>query len=513
MEKTRSTKRALVSSLLVLALCFTMLAGTTFAWFTDSVTSTGNIIKAGNLKISMKWANGTEDPAAASWNDASAGAIFDYSLWEPGYTEVRHIAIANDGSLALKYKVQIAANGTVSALADVIDVYYYDPAVQIASRADLDESKRIGTLAEALAGMSATAEGVLVPVGKEGNGLRSSETLTIALKMRESAGNEYQGLSIGTDFSVKLAATQYSFEADSFDETYDAAADYDRSISVATPAELAAVVAELNGNERANEETVIKLAEGTYGDPVSVELYPNAADYHANGYINNMAAADANDIVLKGEGDVVFTGGLTINGGNRAQSGLSALRQGNGRIVIDGLTFKGVLQSGDVDTVIVRLAKAAHDVVFRNCTFIDQTHINVGTSGNGAAGTVIFENCSFNNAACISGVWYDLQLIGCTGNIDSGHGKGFINGARAGETLVKDCVLDVGSIAYFARTNGSDMNVVFEDCAFTGTPAKTVNLRGSNQAVAFRRCTLNGGQIPATPSDGVGTNGNTLIIE
>ena len=137
MTKKKSTKRALISSLLILAMCFTMLVGTTFAWFTDSVESTGNIIKSGKLSVTMKWADGTKAiPAADStdWKDASAGPIFNYSLWEPGYVDAKHVAIANDGNLALKYQVFIVANGTVSKLAEVIDVYFLDPAQQIADR-------------------------------------------------------------------------------------------------------------------------------------------------------------------------------------------------------------------------------------------------------------------------------------------------------------------------------------------------------------------------------------------
>ncbi|MBO5200458.1 MAG: hypothetical protein J6B93_04170, partial [Clostridia bacterium] len=38
--KTVSTKKALLMSVLSVLVCFTMLLGTTFAWFTDSVTST-----------------------------------------------------------------------------------------------------------------------------------------------------------------------------------------------------------------------------------------------------------------------------------------------------------------------------------------------------------------------------------------------------------------------------------------------------------------------------------------
>ena len=39
MTKTRNTKRALLASALALLVCVSMLIGSTFAWFTDSVTS------------------------------------------------------------------------------------------------------------------------------------------------------------------------------------------------------------------------------------------------------------------------------------------------------------------------------------------------------------------------------------------------------------------------------------------------------------------------------------------
>ncbi|MBQ7821616.1 MAG: hypothetical protein IJ391_04975, partial [Clostridia bacterium] len=40
-----NTKRALFLSIVSMFLCIVMLASTTFAWFTDSVESTNNIIK------------------------------------------------------------------------------------------------------------------------------------------------------------------------------------------------------------------------------------------------------------------------------------------------------------------------------------------------------------------------------------------------------------------------------------------------------------------------------------
>jgi len=226
----KHTKRALLSSALSLLLCITMLIGTTWAWFTDSVTSAGNIIKSGTLDVEMSWADGKENPDSATWKDASTGAIFDYDLWEPGYVQVRHVKIANVGTLALKYTFNIVANGTLTTntnghtLADAIDVYYLDPAEAITNRTDLPENKIIGRLSDVLTNMASidsTAQGILYPSQSIPLNGKSQEKITIALKMREDAGNEYQNMTLGTDFSVQLLATQYTYEADSFDHLYD----------------------------------------------------------------------------------------------------------------------------------------------------------------------------------------------------------------------------------------------------------------------------------------------------
>ena len=217
MFKMKGTKRSLLMSALALLLCVSMLIGSTFAWFTDSVTSAGNIIKSGSLKISMKWADGKEAPATASWKNAADGAIFNYDKWEPGYTEARHIAVKNEGTLALKYQLTIVPTGEVSKLAEVIDVYYFKDGKQIKDRADLSAYTPVGTLDELINNEISVVD--VMPSGKlaEDEGF----VATLVLKMQESAGNEYQDLSIGTDFSVKLIATQLTKENDSYGPDYD----------------------------------------------------------------------------------------------------------------------------------------------------------------------------------------------------------------------------------------------------------------------------------------------------
>ena len=201
MTNSKHTKRALLASVLSVVVCAAMLVGSTFAWFTDSVTSAGNIIKSGNLKVALEWANGTEALDTAEWKDASTNAIFNYDLWEPGYTEARHVRISNKGNLALKYEIRIVANGEVSKLAEAIDVYYVKDGKQLTSRNDLTDTMKIGTLKEVLANPYAAKGHILASEN-------AADVATIALKMQEDAGNEYQGLSIGTDFSVQLVATR-----------------------------------------------------------------------------------------------------------------------------------------------------------------------------------------------------------------------------------------------------------------------------------------------------------------
>ncbi len=227
MTNSKHTKKALLSSVVALLLCFTMLLGATFAWFTDNVSSKGNIIKSGDLEVGMYWAEGGADVASAEWKDASVGAIFDYDLWEPGYVQARHLKIVNEGSLALKYELRILANGVVSELADVIDVYYVAPAEKldrVAIKNTTAPLVKLGTLSEVLNGTNENAivnkvSGSLLQPGDD-------DTLTIAFKMQEDAGNEYENLSIGSDFIVQLIATQEQAEFDSFGKDYDADARY-----------------------------------------------------------------------------------------------------------------------------------------------------------------------------------------------------------------------------------------------------------------------------------------------
>jgi len=351
MTKKNSTKRALVASILVLCMCFTMLIGTTFAWFTDSATSSGNVIKTGTLNVGMYWADGTKavPTSDADWTDATSGAIFNNENWEPGYAEVRHVKIANEGSLALKYKVQIIANGEVSKLAEVIDVYYVDPAEPFATGDDLTDENKLGTLADALANIGDTGTGFLLA--------NEAHTVTLALKMRENAGNEYQGIGIGANFSVQVLATQLTSEFDSFGNQYDADADYSAKVS---NFEELSMALKKSGNVTLTNDIVINSSDlindpNLASMPIGLAIVGTDTTIDLNGNDIVINAQDGAAIHVK-DGTLNITGEGTIS--NTGTSGYVVWAKGASTVnVQDGAFFAG----GDDTTLFYASGTVAFD--------------------------------------------------------------------------------------------------------------------------------------------------------
>ena len=196
MNNKKTTKRALISSLLSLVLCMSMLIGTTFAWFTDQASTSVNTIQSGDLEIALEYS--TDD--GTTWADAEGQALnFKTAdgrtdiLWEPGCTyELPLIRVRNNGNLALKY--ELAING-VTGSAKLLEAIEFS-----ANGAPI--SSFSGTLLE--------KDDV-------------SGSILIKGHMKEEAGNEYENLEI-SGIGITVYATQFTYEKDSYDDQYDAAA-------------------------------------------------------------------------------------------------------------------------------------------------------------------------------------------------------------------------------------------------------------------------------------------------
>lgn len=220
----KNRKAHILRSALTLLLCISMFVGSTFAWFTDSVTTEGNIIQSGTLNLEMYWT----DDLDGEWHNVETSehkTIFDYEKWEPGYTSVRYIKLKNTGNLALNYKLAITPEGTIGKLAEVIQVYCAKNDQEIESLDDLENMGSIGLLDTVLNG-GATVDGTLLPATQVGAFNPSGEVIiTLAMSMLTTAGNEYQEEDAGK-FSVTAIATQASYEKDSYGADYDGSAEY-----------------------------------------------------------------------------------------------------------------------------------------------------------------------------------------------------------------------------------------------------------------------------------------------
>ncbi len=209
----RTAKKSMLTSIVSLVLCIAMLAGTTFAWFTDEAVSKGNIIVSGEIDVAMYYSSTLEN---ANWLTAEKTPVFTHENWEPGYTDVKYIKVVNEGNLSFQWKLGLDAGGSVSEISDVIDVYYVG--APSASLQSLDGLTSAGVLTSVLEN-DTVIDGTLLP-GEEA-------IIAVAFHMQETAGNKYQKMSLCEEgFYVNLLATQFSAESDYFGSDYDNAATF-----------------------------------------------------------------------------------------------------------------------------------------------------------------------------------------------------------------------------------------------------------------------------------------------
>lgn len=342
MTKSKQTKSALLSSVVALLLCFTMLIGTTFAWFTDNASSSVNKIEAGTLDIQLLDASGNSlEGKTLSWQKA-AGPEGDAVLWEPGCTyNLQTITIKNNGNLALKYKIEITGIQGDAKLNEVIDWTITKNNTESALGAD--HSLAVG----------------------------ASDTLTISGQMKETAGNEYQGLSID-GIAITVLATQDTVEYDSNGNQYDADALYygeapEGAVVVSSADELK--------NAVANDASTVYLKAGEYdiADCKNADLTINGL---TEGVIIKVMKEGEDGCDYGFDGSTVTFNGVTIdttddNGNYKGFARMTA--------TFNNCNFVGAYA-------------AFKDSSFNNCTF----DFKDGYFWTWGAETLKFSRCTFN---------------------------------------------------------------------------------------------------------------------
>ena len=323
MTNRKSTKRALLGSVMAMVLCLAMLVGATFAWFTDTASTGVNKIQAGNLDVQLVDENGNSlEGKTLEFKKAANAAEGEAVLWEPGCTyELPAVYVKNNGNLALKYKVAITGINGSAKLNEVIDWTIND--------ADLSADHSLSAGA-------------------------TSEALTIKGHMQESAGNDYMNESID-GIAITVYATQDTVESDSFNSTYDESATY----PVANGTELKEAltnggVVAVTEDIRTNNSEDTAEARIVISQPTTLNLEKKiiTPDDMGNNNVNFCALiVDADTTINAGENGGIDTGEnggyginvrngatLTINGGYYYGGG-TAVQVQKGTLIINGGTF------------------------------------------------------------------------------------------------------------------------------------------------------------------------------
>ena len=358
MNNKKTTKRALLSSVLSLVLCMAMLIGTTFAWFTDNATSGVNTIQSGKLDIvlEMKDADGKWVDAQGKTLDFIKADNSDTILWEPGCTyQLPAIRVRNNGNLALKYELVI--NG-VNGDAKLLEVIEWT------------------ANGSALTNYSGQLE-------KQGD---TSEQIVVQGHMKEDANNDYQGLTV-SGISISVFATQLAYEYDSFDNQYDANAPEGTTFVEANGKKYDTIAAAMADDAKAiyiageQEFTAAQAGSNTDMEGVSITGVTEDATIAVNGTGGGISNVNLKNLMVVDETVYVYENGenaweftyLEIDGDN----------------TFDGVAFDdGILVEGGNST-------------FSNCSFSGHNNDSSdrgNTTMYGAwvySGTASFTNCKF----------------------------------------------------------------------------------------------------------------------
>ena len=238
MTNKQTAKRSLLAAILSLVLCLALFAGTTFAWFTDSISNTKNKILAGNLDIEMQYFD-TEANAWVEFN-ADSDILSPDALWEPGYTEVVYLKVTNTGTLALKYQLGVSVFNEITSINTAGEPFALSDYIKFAAIADKNaEEGTFATREDALAAVADTATPISEGYSSSSALMKAGESAYVALVvyMPTEVGNaaNYKTGAARPEITlgVTLMASQTELEGDGFGTDYDKTADVDAMYTTA----------------------------------------------------------------------------------------------------------------------------------------------------------------------------------------------------------------------------------------------------------------------------------------
>lgn len=193
----KAVKRSIILCALSLALCVALLVGSTFAWFSDSITNSGNTITAGNLTAQWSYRPINDDTAAYEPVSEELALFSADTVWQPGEPHGYDFKVENTGSVDFEWELTIdladTAGESQNNLTDVLVVYVDGEITTPEFDADGVAVLIDGTLAATDGETTAGTE-------------ESSCEFSLAFAIPEDAGNDYQNSSVS--FSLVLTANQ-----------------------------------------------------------------------------------------------------------------------------------------------------------------------------------------------------------------------------------------------------------------------------------------------------------------
>ena len=378
--KLKSKKSALLLSFTSLLLCFAMLAGSTFAWFTDTASTAVNKIQSGTLKVDIQNEAG-DSLRGKTLRWVVNGRISENNvLWEPNCTyELESFKIVNQGNLALKY--QITING-VTGDAKLLE------AIEFTAKIGNDKIA-LDQLTGAILPKGAAVKDATKEV------VEKTELITISGHMKQDAGNQYQNLTID-GIGITVVATQYTHENDSYNNTYDENADYTIQVNKDNIQDY------LDGKYGPIDGMTLVLAEGEYG---RIEFGRATAYAGSNTKYYLKDSETTVDAIKQAIADHP-NGGAGVPTYIRSMNNVTLKAADGATVTVAGIdTFGGQAGAGRYDYVVERAVTSSNDcyylthrwnnIVFEGISFTDAVNIDAFQSATVING-IKFDNCSFN---------------------------------------------------------------------------------------------------------------------
>lgn len=213
----KAAKRSILICVLTLILSVSLLAGVTFAWFTDSITNSGNTIQSGELAIDataydrvdtpetdgLTVTIGGENVASGTYYFEADGTslrngdpVITEENWQPGDMNAKLFTVSNEGSIDAVVSLDFFVSG------DLAEAMWYDfIAVDPANGTILGEFSQRNDLST-LQALAADREFTLSPAAGLEDGEVSQVTFLFVYGLPTSATNEAMNKAVNVNVVV-----------------------------------------------------------------------------------------------------------------------------------------------------------------------------------------------------------------------------------------------------------------------------------------------------------------------